>query len=69
MWSWDIEDDLKSCSNFLGCFPLDQLPSFPKRLPASMIINTDTSNENGDHWLGLILNKKNVFILILLVYL
>ena len=61
MWCTDIEDILETCTDFLGCFPLDKLPSFPQRLPASMIVNTDISIKNGDHWLALILNKKKCF--------
>ena len=49
MWSTEIEDILQTSDNFLGCFPLDELPPFPQRLPASIIVNTDISTEIGDH--------------------
>ena len=52
-----IESFLKS-KDFLGCYPLDRLPPFPKKLPKSMIINTHTSNKTGEHWLALVLTKQ-----------
>ena len=61
MWSTEIENILKTSKNFLGCFPLDELPYFPQRLPASLIVNTDTSIGNGDHWLALVLEKDECF--------
>ena len=61
MWSTEIEFILKTSKNFLGCFPLDELPHFPQRLPASLIVNTDTSIGNGDHWLALVLGKDKCF--------
>ena len=61
MWSTEIENILKTSKNFLGCFPLDELPYFPQRLPASLIINTDTSIGNGRHWIALVLRKDQCF--------
>ena len=61
MWSTEIENILRTSKNFLGCFPLDELPYFPQRLPASLIINTDTSIGNGTHWLALVLRKDQCF--------
>ena len=61
MLSTDIEAILEGCTEFHGCFPLDKLPSFPPRLPSSMIVNTDISIKSGDHWLGLILSKNKCF--------
>ena len=61
MWSTEIENILRTSKNFLGCFPLDELPYFPQRLPASLIINTDTSIKNGTHWLALVLGKDRCF--------
>ena len=46
---------------FLGCFPLDQLPEFPTQFPKSCIINTQTSTKVGEHWIALILTKKHCF--------
>ena len=61
MWSTELENISKTSKNFLGCFPLDELPYFPQRFPASLIVNTDTSIGNGDHWLALVLEKDECF--------
>ena len=61
MWSTEIENILKTSKNFLGCFPLDELPYFPQRLPASLIVNTDTSTGSGSHWVALVLEKNKCF--------
>ena len=53
----EIESFLKS-KDFLGCYPLDRLPPFPKKLPKSMIINTHISNKTGEHWVALVLTKQ-----------
>ena len=57
MWSTEIENILITTKNFLVCFPLDELPYFPQRLPATLIVNTDISTQNGKHWLALLLDK------------
>ena len=57
MWSTEIENIVVTSENFLGCFPLDELPYFPQRLPATLIVNTDISTQNGKHWLALLLDK------------
>ena len=64
-------DLLKSCNNieyllqnvdhFLGCFPLDGLPSFPTSLPKSMIINTQPSGPPGEHWVTVVLTEANCY--------
>ena len=61
MWSTEIEDILQTSDKFLGCFPLDELPPFPQRLPASIIVNTNISTEIGDHWLALVLDEGECF--------
>jgi hypothetical protein len=64
MWSLDIEQVISTIDNrkqFLGCFPLDQLPDFPTQFPKSCIINTQTSTKVGEHWIALILTKKHCF--------
>ena len=50
------EDD-----NFLGWFPKDKLPIFPKRFPKSLIIKKDDSSKPGDHWVALVLFKTKCF--------
>jgi len=50
-----IRDHLKhDC--FIGTFPSDLLPYTDKR-PISLIGNTHTSNEPGEHWVAIILFK------------
>ena len=64
MWSTDIERVLSMIDKriqFLGCFPIDQLPIFPPQLSVSCIINTQTSTKVGEHWVALILTKKYCF--------
>ena len=64
MWSMDIERVITTLDKriqFLGCFPLDQLPNFPTQFPISCIINTQTSSKVGEHWIALILTKKHCF--------
>ena len=61
MNSFEIEKLLERDKRFLGCFPHDKLPSFPKQFPRSLIINTDDSTRLGDHWVGVILNKDKCF--------
>ena len=58
MWSTEIEYLLQESTNFLGCFALDMLPSFPKYLPSSLIVNTDSSKGVGVHWLALLFLKN-----------
>ena len=55
MWSTEIENILLTSKNFLGCFPMNELPPFPRTLPSSLIVNTDFSTGRGEHWLALIL--------------
>ena len=61
MNSLQIEKLLAADDKFLGCFPHDMLPPFPKQFPRSLIINTDDSSKPGDHWVGLVLNKKKCY--------
>ena len=53
--------DEQGLKSFLGCYAHDVLPKFPTQLPKSLIVNTDSSDKGGDHWLALILNKSSVF--------
>ena len=61
MWSTEIEDILVTSRNFIGCFPLDDLPSLPQRMPVSLIVNTDISTRSGGHWLALVLREDECF--------
>ena len=57
MWSTEIEGILQRTKHFLGCFPIDELPPFPKKVPATLIINTASAASTGYHWLVLVLKK------------
>ena len=45
---------LKNEKKFIGCYSMSNLPTFPKVLPATMIINIDNI-----HWVALVLTDKN----------
>ena len=47
---------LKNEKKFIGCYSMSNLPTFPKVLPATMIINIDNI-----HWVALVLTDKNCF--------
>ena len=53
-----IEEILKDQKQFIGCFPIDKIPSLNKN--DSIIINTDSQNEEGTHWMGLKITSKNL---------
>jgi len=38
---------------FIGVFPLDKMPLHIGRAPKSLIVNTDTSNLEGKHWIAI----------------
>ena len=64
MWSGDIEQIVSMIDKsvqYLGCFPLDQLPTFPTQFPVSCIINTQTSRKVGEHWVALVLTNTKCF--------
>ena len=46
-----VEQDDCIYENFLGVFPRDLIPKF--RGDSSLIANTDTSNEEGTHWIAM----------------
>ena len=56
-----IESYLAEEKHFLGCFPKDKLPTFPKQFPKSLIINTDDSSKPGEHWVALVLYRRKCF--------
>ena len=60
--STEIETILYKDKQFKGCFPHDKLPKVKcSDLPLSLIINTDDSNKGGDHWVGIVMTKKNCY--------
>ena len=67
MQSSEIVKRLMKDKSFIGCFPFDQLPALPEKLPAKLIINTGALSTEGEHWVAL-LNQRVVFTLTLLVF-
>jgi len=51
----------KHVSGFVGVFPLDKVPHhISKPFPKSFIVNTDTSNLPGKHWLAVSLEPNGI---------
>ena len=49
-----IQRLLKCCPNFLGCFAEDELDNLRlKSFPCFLIVNVDSSNQDGSHWIAL----------------
>ena len=48
---------------FLGTFPYDEIPQKPKSDTFSLVINTESSKEPGDHWLVLLYKKPYFYFL------
>ena len=49
-----IQRLLTCCPNFLGCFAEDELDNLILRsFPCFLIVNVDSSNQNGSHWISL----------------
>jgi len=62
MWSTEIENVLSNQKNFMGCYPEDDLPTLPtksKSYSRSLIINTKPSNEEGEHWIAIVIHNEN----------
>lgn len=53
-----INSLLRKYNLFKGTFPRDMIPS-PESRPAAFIVNTDSSREDGEHWVALIVTKRN----------
>lgn len=61
--SCELECILRNLPDFLGCFSQDMLESLRIRsLPTSLIVNLDSSQEPGSHWIALIIRKKTLEI-------
>ena len=52
-----IEEKLKHIINFIGCFPINQIPKL--NVKESIIINSDDDQGDGMHWMGLKIISKN----------
>ena len=47
--------------DFLGVFSVDELSLIPKNRNGLAIFNTDTSQNDGEHWIALCITKRNIF--------
>lgn len=47
--------------NFIGVFPLNKIPQ-GLRAPANFIVNTDTHNLPGEHWLAVSYQKGGIVL-------
>lgn len=54
---------LKCCPNFIGCFAEDELENISLRSNCFLIVNIDSSNMNGSHWIALGLFKDRLEIM------
>lgn len=46
-----------TCSNYLGCFPADQIPKVA--FPSAMVVNIDPSWQDGSHWIAIFIQSNN----------
>lgn len=51
-----LRKDKFSKTHFLGVFARDQIP-LKLKYPSSLILNTDKSNQKGEHWLAIYYDK------------
>ena len=51
-----LREDASSKTCFIGCFPRDNLPVI-KTFPACLVVNTDPSYKEGEHWLGMYFDR------------
>ena len=59
-----IQRILKCCPNFLGCFAEDELQNLSLRtFPCFLIVNIDSSDLNGSHWIALGLFRDRLEIM------
>ena len=57
----DILQLLNCVPNFLGCFAQDSIDSlFLQNLPCTFLVNIDSHNEPGSHWIVLALFKESI---------
>ena len=58
MLASEINKVLEGDPQFLGCYPFDALPEFPKKFPVKIIVNTGSVSTKGEHWVALLLDSK-----------
>lgn len=52
-----LSNDNYAGKHFTGVFPADHLPPIKKE--TAFIVNTDTHDQNGSHWLAMFIQDKN----------
>jgi hypothetical protein len=55
----EINNYLKNFPQFEGTYPRDMLPKI-KKLPYGIVINTDPSNKQGEHWVAMYIDINGV---------
>lgn len=60
MDSQQIINCLKNVECFKGVYPRDCLPKNIKDTPAAFIVNTDSSDETGEHWVAIFIPKRSI---------
>ena len=61
LMNYQINNYLKNVKSFRGTFPLNKIPKF-KTFPSSVIVNSQTDEYPGAHWLAVYINeKKQIF--------
>jgi len=50
--------------HFIGCFPADKLPAYSffktaTKFPICLVVNTDTANKPGEHWVAIYIEGAN----------
>lgn len=53
----EIHQILKRYECFSGVFPSDLLPKLT-RVPIALVVNTESSDKNGQHWIGLFIDEN-----------
>ena len=46
-------------TNFMGCYAADQIPTEILKFPSSLIINLDTKDKPGSHWVAVYIKNKS----------
>ena len=61
-----VSKDKKLSNSFIGVYPIDKLPHLKppvgtgrRRKPITLIVNTDTENLDGQHWLAVFIDHEN----------
>jgi hypothetical protein len=50
----------RSINGFIGVYPLDRLPKYIGNSPKSFIVNTDTHNLPGKHWIAVSFERGGI---------